>query len=101
MNHRELTYRDGAVPLVGELYEPGIPNGRAVVVVHEADGIGGNVRRRCALMAELGYIAMAADLHGGGRVLDGADMEAAVAAFLAEPGRLERRTAAAVEVLAA
>ena len=100
MTFRRIEYTDGAVALLGELYVPARPNGRAIVVVHEADGIGGNVRRRCALLAELGYVAMAADLHGEGQVLEGDKMRAAVAAFLAEPERLGRRVAAAVDLLA-
>jgi dienelactone hydrolase len=101
MNFRRVEYKDGGELLVGELYAPSTSNGRAVVVVHEADGIGANVRRRCALLAELGYFALAADLHGGGKVLDGQEMQTAVAAFLADPERLGRRVAAAVNVLSA
>lgn len=100
MTPRTLAYRDGGVPLEGELYRPAAPNGRAILVVHEADGIGGNVRRRCALLAEMGYVALAADLHGGGRVLEGDAMHQAVQAFLAAPETLRRRTEAGLEALA-
>lgn len=100
MTSRRLDYRDGAAALVGELYEPDCPNGYAILVVHEADGIGGNVRRRCAALAELGYVALAADLHGAGRVLEGDEMQAAVKAFLAQPERLRQRTQTAIDALA-
>jgi dienelactone hydrolase len=95
-----LRYRDGETELIGELYRPsGQPNGRAVLLAHEADGIGGNVRRRCADLAALGYVALAADLHGGGRVLAGEEMYAALALFRSEPERLRRRVAAGVTAL--
>ena len=101
MTSRRFAYRDGDSPLVGELYEPDAPNGRAVVVVHEADGIGGNVRRRCALLAGMGYVALAADLHGEGRVLEGDEMHRAVQSFLAAPELLRARAGAAIAAIGA
>ena len=95
-------YADGNVELRGELYRPaGCSNGRAVLVVHEADGIGGNVRRRCGLLAELGYTALAADLHGGGQVLDGEEMREAVRRFRGDTASIRRRVRAGLEALAA
>jgi len=95
-------YRDGDVALVGELYRPvGPGNGRAVLVAHEADGIGGNVRKRCAMLAELGYIAAAADLHGGGRVLGDAEIGPAMAHFREKPALLRRRIRAGFDALVA
>jgi dienelactone hydrolase len=37
-----------------------------VVVVHEWMGLGDNVRARCNMLAELGYIAFGADIYGKG-----------------------------------
>jgi dienelactone hydrolase len=96
----QLRYRDGDTKCVGELYRPEQENGRGVLVVHEADGIGGNVRRRCAMLAELGYVALAADLHGGGQVLEGEAMRAAVEGFRAEPERFRHRVRAGFDALA-
>ena len=93
-------YNDGGLELRGEVYRSaGTPNGAGVLVVHEADGIGGNVRDHCARLAELGYVAAAADMHGGGRVLDGAEMMAAITAFRADPALLRRRVRAALDAL--
>jgi dienelactone hydrolase len=93
-------YAHDGLPLVGELYRPDrLPNGRAVLVVHEADGIGGNVRRHCAILAELGYLAAAADLHGGGRVLDDAEIPGALQAFRDDPILLRRRVGASLDAL--
>lgn len=100
MHPEPWTYHDGGLELNGECYRPAATaNGAAVLVVHEADGIGGNVRRHCARLAELGYIAAAADMHGGGRVLEGAEMTAALAAFRADPPMLRQRVGAALDAL--
>jgi dienelactone hydrolase len=99
MTPQRLEYSESGTALLGELYRPDAPNGRAILVVHEADGIGGNVRRRCALLASMGYVALAADLHGGGRVLGGQEMHDAVQGFLAAPEKLRRRTAAGLDAL--
>lgn len=97
-----FAYHDGAVALRGELYHPTAPgNGHAVLVVHEADGIGGNVRRRCAMLADLGYIAAAADLHGDGRILDDDEIGPAMARFRSDPTLLRSRITAALEALEA
>lgn len=95
-----MHYFDGETELVGELYRPERSDGRGVLVVHEADGIGGNVRRRCAQLAELGYVALAADLHGGGRVLESDEMRAAVDGFRADPERFRTRIRAGLDALA-
>ena len=97
-----FAYEHGSARLRGELHRPvGAGNRRAVLVVHEADGIGGNVRRRCAMLAELGYVAAAADLHGDGRVLGADEMAPAMARFRADPELLRGRVAAGVDALIA
>ncbi len=63
----EVDYQDGDTALLGVLERPEQPNGRAAVIFHEANGLGNNVRRRGRMLAELGYVAFAADLYGGGR----------------------------------
>ncbi|MFC0205822.1 dienelactone hydrolase family protein [Novosphingobium soli] len=95
-------YRHDDLELRGELYLPsGAANGRAALVVHEADGIGGNVRRHCARLADLGYVAVAADMHGEGRVLEGEEMQAALATFRSDPELLRARARAGFDALAA
>lgn len=93
-------YFDGDTALHGELYRPVAGDGRGVLVVHEADGIGGNVRRRCEQLADLGYLALAADLHGEGAPLEGEAMRAAVDGFRAAPERFRRRVRAGLDALA-
>jgi dienelactone hydrolase len=100
MTGQPWRYRHNDTELVGELYPPtGPANGRAMLVVHEADGIGGNVRRRCAMLAELGYFAGAADVHGGGRVLEGDEMYAALTRFKNDPALFRQRVRAALDAL--
>jgi dienelactone hydrolase len=100
MNAEPWAYNDGALALRGELYRPTArPNGAAVLVIHEADGIGGNVREHCDRLAQMGYLAAAADMHGGGQVLDGAAMTAAMDAFRSDPALLRGRARAAFEAL--
>jgi hypothetical protein len=77
-------YQDGEKELIGELHLPESPNGKAMLVAHEAIGIGGNVRR-CAILAELRYIAAAADLHGSGRVLPNPEIGPAAEKFHQDP----------------
>jgi dienelactone hydrolase len=94
------TYRHGGLALAGELYQPSDSgNGKAILVVHEADGIGGNVRRHCQMLAELGYVAAAADMHGKGRPLVGDEIPAALAAFRTDPDLLRDRTRAGYDAL--
>ena len=95
-------YRDGDIELIGEIYPPsGQPNGRAVLVVHEADGIGGNVRRHCSMLAADGYFVLAADMHGGGRVLQGEEMFAALQRFKEDPPLLRQRVRSGLDELLA
>lgn len=101
MNGETHAYRHGDATLFGELYRPaGAGNGRAVLVVHEADGIGGNVRRHCRMLADLGYVALAADMHGEGQVLQGDAMEAALKRFRSDPDLLRGRVRCGLDALA-
>lgn len=94
-------YTAGEVECRGELYRPtGAPNGRAVLVVHEADGIGGNVRRHSQRLAAIGYTVLAADMHGGGRVLEGEEMFEAFERFRSDPDQLRARVRAGLDALA-
>lgn len=98
----EHRYVDGDLEMVGEYYRPTGPvNGLGVLVVHEADGIGGNVRRHCAILAGLGYAAFAADMHGGGRPLAGQEMLTALERFRSDPDHVRARTRAGLDAFAA
>lgn len=102
MDGEPWIYHDGPLELRGEYYRPTVaPNGRAVLVVHEADGVGQNVRRRCAMLAALGYTAAAADMHGSGRVLAADEIAPALERFKNDAGLIRGRIGAAFAALAA
>jgi dienelactone hydrolase len=92
-------YRDGDVELRGIVERPEQPNGRAVLVLHEAPGLGDNARRRTRMLAELGYVALAADLYGGGRTFDGTEAVAQMDALRGDPQVFRRRVKAGLDAL--
>ena len=94
-----IIYRDGDLELRGVLERPREPNGRYILVVHEAPGIGDNARRRTAMLAELGYVALAADLYGGGRTYGGSEATQQMDALRADPAVLRRRVSAGLDAL--
>jgi len=75
MKHREIRYTDGHTQFVGELHWDEQQGGKCpgVVVFPEAFGLNDHARERARRLAGLGYAALAADLHGDGRLID--DME--------------------------
>ncbi len=64
----DFTYHDGDTPCIGVLELPDegrFPGPRpGVVAVHEAWGLGAQVKRRARMLADLGYVALAADIFG-------------------------------------
>jgi dienelactone hydrolase len=94
-----IHYRDGEAELTGLLELPAEPNGRAVLVVHEANGLGDNVRRRARMLAELGYIAFAADLYGGARTYGGERAVEQMDRLRADTGRFRARVRAGLDRL--
>lgn len=96
-----LIYRDGDAELHGLVERPSAPNGRAVLVVHEYDGLGENVRRRARMLAEQNYLVLAADLYGEGRTYEGQDAADQMDALRRDPLALRRRVRAGLDALAA
>lgn len=94
-------YSDGDLELRGILERPIAPNGRAVLVVHEAPGLGNNARRRTAMLAELGYVALAADLYGGGRTFRESEAVAEMDALRCDPAAFRQRVRAGLDALTA
>lgn len=94
-------YEHDGTTLCGRL---AIPSGDGphpgVLVMHNAHGLGEQVRRRALLLAEAGYAALATDMYGGGRHF--ASPEETGPHFLAlqdDPKRLHARIAAGYEAL--
>ena len=72
MKTRNLEYTNGKTKFIGYLALDEKAGGRrpGVVVFPEAFGLNDHARERAERLAQLGYVALAADLHGGGMVID-------------------------------
>jgi dienelactone hydrolase len=97
-------YRDGVTDLIGFLaYDAAHTSPRpGVLVVPEAPGINEHTQRRARMLAELGYVALGVDVHGGGRFLAGMqEMMASVNGWKADVAAWRRRINAALSALRA
>jgi len=65
-----VTYQDGGETLTGNLYWDDSISGKrpGVLVVHEWWGLNEYARWRAGQLAEMGYVAFAADMYGGNKV---------------------------------
>jgi dienelactone hydrolase len=73
-----------------------------VLVFPEAFGLGGHAISRAERLAALGYVALACDLHGEGRVVD--DLQQAIGLLqplLSDPSRARARAAGGLKALTA
>jgi dienelactone hydrolase len=96
-----VEYGHAGVALRGELATPALPGPHpAVLVMHDARGLGALVRRRARDLAAAGYVALATDMYGGGKRFENA-LEAGepFAALQQEPERLRARVLASFEAL--
>lgn len=97
-----LSYRLDGRSYVGQLARPaGDGPHPAVLIAHEIDGLGDNVRRRAAMLAELGYVALAADVYGDGRLEEGDAARALMMPLLDDRAELRRRIGAGLAALTA
>jgi dienelactone hydrolase len=96
-------YDDGGIAARGYLTLPEEEGKRpGILVVHEAPGLDDHVKRRAEMLAALGYVALAADLYGGGAVAASPREAIARARALREdPDLLRRRLRTALDALAA
>lgn len=102
----DLAYFDGDQRCLGvlELPDPArFPGPRpGVVAVHEAWGLGAQVQRRAKMLAELGYVALAADIFGDRHIpADPTEAFAIIGDFAANTAALRARAGAAVSALKA
>lgn len=65
-----INYQDEDIPLTGYLYwDDAIKGPRpGVLVIHEWWGLNDYAKKRARMLAELGYVAFAADMYGSGQV---------------------------------
>ncbi len=103
----DMEYFDGSVRCLGVLempdagrFGPGPYPG--VVAVHEAFGLGVQVERRAKMLAELGYVALAADIFGDRHIpADPPEAFAIIGGLLGDRPKLRARASAAVAALKA
>jgi len=95
----EVTYTDGAVTLKGFVAYNEKQQGKrpAIIVVPEWWGCTEYTRMRARMLAELGYIAIAADMYGDGKIADNpTDAQTYATPFYKDPMLGKSRIAAAV-----
>jgi len=69
---KAVEYEDGETTLTGHLYwDDAVEGSRpGVLVVHEWWGLNDYAKKRAGMLAELGFVAFAADMYGDGHVTD-------------------------------
>ena len=100
---RNIEYPAGSVTARGYLALPKDGKVRGgVLVVHEAPGVGPHVRARADALAAEGFAALAADLHGEGRLASGPpEARGWVEGLKADPAELIARMTGALAALVA
>jgi len=104
MRKQAIEYSDGKTTFVGQLVWDETLGGRrpGVVVFPEAFGLNDHARERAERLAQLGYVALAADTHGGGQVFnDMASLAPKMQALYADRTAWRARARAAFDTLAA
>ncbi|CAM5264266.1 hypothetical protein SXANM310S_02729 [Streptomyces xanthochromogenes] len=97
---RTVEYPADGVTMIGHLALPaGVDRRPAVLVGPEGMGLSDVERRRADALAELGYVALAFDLHGGRYLGDPEEMLARCMPLLADPDRMRGIGHAALDVL--
>jgi dienelactone hydrolase len=102
MKTETLDYSNGETTSRGYLAVPDGPGRRpGVIVCHEAPGLDDHPKLRARMLAELGYVALAVDMYGGGKVGVGEEAGKLMAEVRSDPARVRRRARAALDALAA
>ncbi|MFJ7326066.1 dienelactone hydrolase family protein [Streptomyces cyaneofuscatus] len=99
---RTVAYPADGLMMIGHLALPaGVGRRPGVLLGPEGMGLSDVERRRADALAELGYVALAFDLHGGRYLGDPEEMLARCLPLLADPDRLREIGQAALDVLSA
>ncbi len=76
MQHETLTYPADGLTMRSQLFLSRRPVAAGVLVFPEAFGLGEHAISRAERLAKMGFVALACDLHGDGRVVD--DLQEAI-----------------------
>jgi dienelactone hydrolase len=101
---KELPYKDGGTQLVGYLARPEAPKGRVpgVLIIHQWMGVTEHERMEARRLADLGYVALAADIYGQGiRPRDAKEAAAQAGIYKGDRALYRRRIRAGLNVLLA
>ncbi|TDP88895.1 dienelactone hydrolase family protein [Labedaea rhizosphaerae] len=99
---RTVEYPADGLTMIGHLALPaGVDRRPAVLVGPEGMGLSDVERRRADALADLGYVALAFDLHGGRYLGDPEEMLARCLPLLADPDRMRGIGHAALDALRA
>ncbi len=103
MHHETLTYQADGLAMRSQLFfEPASGPRAGVLVFPEAFGLGEHAISRAERLAALGYVALACDLHGEGRVIDGLqEALGLLEPLFADPSRTRVRAAGGLHALIA
>lgn len=104
MKTEDVIYKDGPLEMRGFAAHDDRPADKrpGILVAHEGWGLGEHVIARTKMLAELGYVAFAADMFGERRQLTKLeDVRTAIADLRAQPQKLRTRARAALTALAA
>ncbi len=104
MNTEDVIYKDGPLEMRGfAAHDEGLAGKRpGILVAHEGWGLGEHVIARTKMLAELGYVAFAADMFGERKQLTKLDdVRTTIGDLRAQPQKLRTRARAALTALAA
>ena len=101
MRHETLTYQADGLTMQSHLFfEPASGPRAGVLVFPEAFGLGEHAIARAERLAAMGYIGLACDLYGEGRIVD--DLQEAIGLLqplFADPMRTRARAAGGLQAL--
>jgi dienelactone hydrolase len=99
----DIEYFHEGVRLVGQLaVDDGTPGRRpAVLVAHDAAGLGDHPKNTARRLAELGYVALALDYHGDGALLPPEQVGERLGRLAGDPDRIRGLARAGLDVLLA
>ncbi|WP_426191372.1 dienelactone hydrolase family protein [Massilia sp. DWR3-1-1] len=105
MSTTPLLYFADGLDFRGQLAMPALSDGAAklpgILIFPEAPGVGPHVIRRAEALARMHYVALAADVHGDGKLFDDpVSMLDSIKQIKSDPQRLLQRLQAALDALA-
>jgi dienelactone hydrolase len=97
-----IPYSQNGTTLKGYLAYDDVMSGKrpGVLVVHEFWGLNDFVRQRAEKLAQMGYVAFAADMYGEGKVTTNPDEARTLAGHIRSTPLMRERARAALQVLA-